>query len=111
MAFDLAVLDEAHKTVGVASKTFATLLRDDAITIRRRLFMTATERVLRARTTTCSRWMTRQYMESGFSNSPLKTPSRSEIISDYRILTITVSDEHIREIIRKTGCSTSAPMM
>ena len=29
--FDLAVLDEAHRTIGVASKTFATLLRDEAV--------------------------------------------------------------------------------
>src|SRR4051794_11932765 len=33
--FDLAVLDEAHRTVGVASKTFATLLRDEAVSIHR----------------------------------------------------------------------------
>ena len=45
--FDLAILDEAHKTVGVKSKAFATLLSDDNIAVRRRLFMTATERVLR----------------------------------------------------------------
>ena len=45
--FDLAILDEAHKTVGVHSKKFATLLSDKKIKIRRRLFMTATERVFR----------------------------------------------------------------
>jgi predicted helicase len=45
--FDLAILDEAHKTVGVRSKQFATLLRDKKIKVRRRLFMTATERVFR----------------------------------------------------------------
>jgi predicted helicase len=41
--FDLAILDEAHKTVGVHSKKFATLLSDKKIKIRRRVFMTATE--------------------------------------------------------------------
>jgi predicted helicase len=45
IAFDLAILDEAHKTVGVHSKPFATLLSDKKIKIRRRLFMTATERI------------------------------------------------------------------
>src|SRR5262249_35825831 len=45
--FDLAILDEAHKTVGVHSKKFATLLSDKNIKIHRRLFMTATERVFR----------------------------------------------------------------
>jgi predicted helicase len=45
--FDLAILDEAHKTVGVRSKQFATLLREKKIKVRHRLFMTATERVFR----------------------------------------------------------------
>ena len=47
ISFDLAILDEAHKTVGKHSKPFATLLSDKKIKIRRRLFMTATERVFR----------------------------------------------------------------
>src|SRR5664280_708011 len=47
VTFDLAILDEAHKTVGVHSKTFATLLSDKKIKIRRRVFMTATERIFR----------------------------------------------------------------
>jgi predicted helicase len=48
ITFDLAILDEAHKTVGVHSKKFATLLDDKKIRVRRRLFMTATERVPRS---------------------------------------------------------------
>ena len=36
-SFDLAILDEAHKTVGVKSKTFATLLSDKNISISKRL--------------------------------------------------------------------------
>jgi len=45
--FDLAILDEAHKTVGMPSKAFATLLSEKNIKIQRRVFMTATERVFR----------------------------------------------------------------
>src|SRR5262245_14535969 len=37
IGFDLAILDEAHKTVGVRSKTFATLLRERKFKARRRL--------------------------------------------------------------------------
>jgi predicted helicase len=44
--FDVVIFDEAHKTVGVRSKAFATLLRAK-FKARRRLFMTATERVFR----------------------------------------------------------------
>jgi predicted helicase len=42
--FDLAIFDEAHRTVGARSKSFATLLRDQTLKVRYRLFMTATER-------------------------------------------------------------------
>ena len=44
---DLAIMDEAHKTVGAANKTFSHLLFDENIAIKKRLFMTATERQLR----------------------------------------------------------------
>jgi predicted helicase len=47
MRFDLAILDEAHKTVGTHSKLFATLLSDRNIRVHRRIFMTATERIFR----------------------------------------------------------------
>lgn len=41
---DLAIMDEAHKTVGDKKRLFSHLLFDDNLTIRRRVFMTATER-------------------------------------------------------------------
>ena len=44
---DLAIFDEAHKTVGAQVKSFATLLFDKNIRIRQRMFVTATERVVR----------------------------------------------------------------
>jgi predicted helicase len=37
-------MDEAHKTVGDGEKLFSHLLHDKNLPIRRRLFMTATER-------------------------------------------------------------------
>ena len=43
-AFDLAVLDEAHRTTGRRAKNFSHLLFDENIPLPRRLFMTATER-------------------------------------------------------------------
>ena len=43
-AFDLAVLDEAHRTTGRRAKNFSHLLFDQNLPLPRRLFMTATER-------------------------------------------------------------------
>ena len=42
--FDLIILDEAHRTAGARDREFVTLLHNDKIKARRRLFMTATER-------------------------------------------------------------------
>lgn len=42
--FDIGIMDEAHKTVGIRDKLFSHLLYNKNIHIRNRLFMTATER-------------------------------------------------------------------
>ena len=97
--FDLAILDEAHKTVGVHSKTFATLLSDKKIKIQRRVFMTATERIFRGdRSDVLSMDNEKDYGKRFFQLS-FKEAIEQKIITDYKILTITVSDSHIRELI------------
>jgi superfamily II DNA or RNA helicase len=101
ITFDLAVLDEAHRTVGAASKTFATLLRDDAISIEQRLFMTATERVLRGQNDDVLSMDDEGTYGERFFQLTFKDAIAQGIISDYKILTIMVSDEHVREIIRE----------
>ena len=99
IAFDLAILDEAHKTVGVHSKPFATLLNDKKIKIRRRLFMTATERVFRGdREDVLSMDNEKNYGPRFFQLS-FKEAIKQRIITDYKILTMTVSDRHIRQLI------------
>ena len=97
--FDLAILDEAHKTVGVHSKTFATLISDRKIKIRRRVFMTATERVFSGdRNDVLSMDSEKDYGARFFQLS-FKEAIKQKIITDYKILTMTVSDGHIRELI------------
>jgi predicted helicase len=99
ITFDLAILDEAHKTVGVHSKTFATLLSDKKIKIQRRVFMTATERVFRGdRSDVLSMDNEKDYGARFFQLS-FKEAIEQKIITDYKILTMTVSDGHIRELI------------
>jgi superfamily II DNA or RNA helicase len=97
--FDLAILDEAHKTVGVRSKQFATLLREKKIKVRHRLFMTATERVFRGSTDDVLSMDNEKDYGKCFFHMSYKEAIRQRIISDYKILTMTVSDEHIRRII------------
>jgi predicted helicase len=97
--FDLAILDEAHKTVGKHSKTFATLVSEKKISIRRRLFMTATERVPQSdREEVLSMESEKDYGARFFQLS-FKEAIKQGIIADYKILTLIVSDQRIRELI------------
>jgi predicted helicase len=97
--FDLAILDEAHKTVGVHSKRFATLLGDTKINVQHRVFMTATERVfLGERNDVLSMNSEKDYGKRFFHLS-FKEAIKRRIITDYKILTMTVSDRRIRELV------------
>jgi predicted helicase len=97
--FDLAILDEAHKTVGIYSKKYATLLSDKKLRVRRRIFMTATERVFKGdRNDVLSMDNERDYGAQFFHLS-FKQAIKQNIITDYKILTITVGDQRIRSLI------------
>jgi superfamily II DNA or RNA helicase len=97
--FDLAILDEAHKTVGVRSKQFATLLREKKIKVRHRLFMTATERVFRGNSDDVLSMDNEKDYGKCFFQMSYKEAISQGIISDYKILTMTVSDSRIRRLI------------
>jgi superfamily II DNA or RNA helicase len=97
--FDVAILDEAHKTVGIHSKPFATLLDDKKLRVRFRVFMTATERV-------CDRdevlsMDNEQVYGKRFHHLSFREAIHKRIICDYKILTIAVSDAQVRELIDK----------
>jgi superfamily II DNA or RNA helicase len=97
--FDLAILDEAHKTVGAHSKKFATLLNDKKIKVRHRLFMTATERVFRGECDDVLSMDNDRSYGSRFFLLSFKDAIRQHIITDYKIITMTVSDSYIRRLI------------
>jgi superfamily II DNA or RNA helicase len=99
--FDLAILDEAHKTVGVHSKRFATLLSDKKIEIRRRIFMTATERVFRGERNDVLSMDSEKDYGKRFFHLSFKEAIKQHIITDYKILTMTVSDGRMRELVDK----------
>jgi superfamily II DNA or RNA helicase len=44
-SFDFGIFDEAHKTVGQSNKKFTQMLTDKHVTIKKRLFMTATPKM------------------------------------------------------------------
>lgn len=102
-SFDLAILDEAHKTVGIKSKSFATLLSDTNISVKKRMFMTATERVIKGATDDVLSMDDESIYGKRFYQLTFKDAIHSspQIISDYKILTIAVTNMQIQEIIRK----------
>jgi superfamily II DNA or RNA helicase len=101
--FDFAILDEAHKTVGEKSKSFATLLSDRNIQIKKRMFMTATERVLKGKNDDVHSMDDVSVYGDRFYQLTFKAAiqSKPNIISDYKILTIAVSDSQIKELVQK----------
>jgi predicted helicase len=99
--FDLAILDEAHKTVGVKSKAFASLLFDKNIRVRRRLFMTATERVLKGDDGEVLSMDDPGVYGERFFQLTFKEAIAQRLIADYRVLTMTVSDTRIRDLVQR----------
>ena len=97
---DLLIADEAHKTVGSSAKKFATLLSDDNIHINKRLFMTATERVIRGsgEGEVVSMDDVSVYGEV-FHQMSFAEAIREKIICDYKILTLFVSENETAHLV------------
>ncbi|MFM8983853.1 MAG: DEAD/DEAH box helicase family protein, partial [Spartobacteria bacterium] len=102
-SFDLGIMDEAHKTVGDGDKLFSHLLHDENLPVRRRIFMTATERRYRGKgDKILSMDKAAIYGDTfhllSFKRALEATPP---ILSDYRIVTILVSRDEITDMVRK----------
>ncbi len=96
--FDLAILDEAHKTVVDRGGRFATLLHPK-VAIRKRIAMTATERVLRGSDDrVLSMDDPKVYGEVAFSYT-FKQAIADGVICDYKVITLAVSESRMRELI------------
>jgi superfamily II DNA or RNA helicase len=98
--FDLGILDEAHKTVGMKGDRFTTLLDDRKIRIRKRIAMTATERVLRGQNDdVLSMDDPKVYGEVAF-NYTFKAAIADGVICDYKVVTLAVSESRMRQLIK-----------
>ncbi len=103
--FDLAIFDEAHKTVGRKDKMFSRLLFEENIDIRQRLFMTATERRYKGMSDEISSMDDHSIYGDTFELLSFKEALELEppILSDYQIITISVSEEEIEELINSNA--------
>jgi superfamily II DNA or RNA helicase len=103
ITFDLVICDEAHRTVGVQDRTFATLLRNGKLKARRRLFMTATERRVNGSNgdKVFSMDNNEDVYGKRFFNMTFKEAIDQDLISDYKILTYLVTDADVRRTIAR----------
>ena len=101
--FDLGIMDEAHKTVGDSDKLFSHLLHDKNLPIRRRIFMTATERRYAGQSDTVLSMENPAIYGETFHLLSFKRALEypPPILSDYKIISIAVSRDEIAELIRE----------
>jgi superfamily II DNA or RNA helicase len=98
--FDLGIMDEAHKTVGLGTKPMAHLIHQKNIKIKHRLFMTATERLFRGdEEEYLSMDDPRDYGDLIYQLSFKEAiEAKPPIIADYKIITFGISQPDIEAI-------------
>jgi superfamily II DNA or RNA helicase len=100
-AFDLAVLDEAHRTTGRRAKNFSHLLFDANLPLPRRLFMTATERRFQGSSDEIVSMDDPALYGDTFELLTFKAAiaATPPILCDYRILTIGVRQSDVARLV------------
>ena len=98
--FDLGIMDEAHKTVGLGTKPMAHLIHQKNIKIKHRLFMTATERLFRGdKEEYLSMDDPRDYGDLIYQLSFKEAiEAKPPIISDYKIITFGITEPEIEAV-------------
>ncbi len=98
--YDLGIMDEAHKTVGSKTKEMAHLLHQKNVIIKKRIFMTATERLFRGNedeyiSMDNPKIYGNLIYELSFKEAIDANPP---IITDYKIITFGITSPEIEEI-------------
>ena len=98
--FDLGIMDEAHKTVGQKDKTFAHLLHEANIKIKKRLFMTATERQFIGSSDEIASMDDPDIYGEEFERLTFREAieAKEPIICDYKFVTIGISEQEVRDL-------------
>jgi superfamily II DNA or RNA helicase len=101
--FDLAIMDEAHKTVGKADSVFSHLLYDKNIKIDHRIFMTATERRYQGKSDQILSMEDPKIYGDTFEMLSFKEAldAKPPLLSDYKIVTIFISRDEIKDLVAK----------
>ncbi len=101
--FDVGIFDEAHNTVGRKDSLFTHLLHEENIKIRKRVFVTATERRYAGRSDHIVSMEDPSLFGDTFEMLSFRAAleCKPPILSDYRIVTVAVTKDEIAELIDK----------
>lgn len=97
---DLALFDEAHKTVGQINKKFTMTLHNKNLDVSYRLFMTATPKVYSNETDDIVSMNNDKYYGDKIFKFNTSDAIRSNVLCDYEILTIHVKNKTINNFIK-----------
>lgn len=114
--FDFTIYDEAHRTAGLSnSNLFSAAVGDDIIPSSKKLFMTATERLVRPN-------LSKQLQDNGRTVFSMNDRSQygevfhrltfgeaisKKIISDYRIVFSGISKDNLRQLLKQNRIVTT----
>lgn len=106
-SFDLAICDEAHRTAGTTQSLFNLVLDDKRIPSRKRLFMTATPRILdkhimkKGEEEDVELFSMADETKYGkeFHRLSFGEAIKLKLLCDYKVIVAVVSDEEVRRII------------
>ena len=98
--FDLGIYDEAHKTVGKNENLFSYLLFEENISVKHRIFMTATERFYRGVRDDVLTMDNPDDYGDVFCHMSFKEAIEEDLLTDYKIITIEVKKEEIAGFIK-----------
>ena len=102
-SFNLGIMDEAHKTVGEQDKLFSHLLFEKNINIEKRMFMTATERRYAGSSDTILSMDDVNVYGETFSQMSFKQAIEIGILSDYKIVTLFISNTEVQNLIEQNA--------
>ncbi|SEL28166.1 Helicase associated domain-containing protein [Streptacidiphilus jiangxiensis] len=111
--FDLAVVDEAHRTAGSSAKPWAAVHDDTRIPARRRLYFTATPRIAEGlsagpetggENVVCSMDDPEVFGETVF-RYPVAQGIADGLIADYQVVVPVVTDQDLQELLNEPGIS------
>ncbi len=105
VTYDFGIMDEAHKTVGLKDSLFSHLLFNENISIKKRLFMTATERRYKGSSDDIASMDDIELYGEDFEVLTFKEALETSppILCDYKIVAMMVTKKEISELIKNNN--------